>query len=40
MQHAVNENNTGVLKCNCNTPEDLVESIESIFIHIEEQQDE
>jgi ADP-heptose:LPS heptosyltransferase len=40
MQHSVNENNITVLECNCDKPEDLVESIESIFIHFEEQQNE
>ena len=40
MQHAVNENNMGTLDCNCDKPEDLLESIESIFIHLREQQDE
>jgi hypothetical protein len=28
------------LHCNCEKPEDLLESIESIFIHLAEQQDE
>ncbi len=37
MQHAVNENNFGTLGCNCDETEDLVESIESIFVHLEEQ---
>jgi hypothetical protein len=37
MLHAANENNIDVLECNCNKPEDLVESIESIFVHIQEQ---
>jgi len=37
MQHAVNENNFVTLECNCDEPEDLVESIESIFVHLEEQ---
>ena len=37
MQHAVNEYNFGTLECNCDEPEDLVESIESIFVHLEEQ---
>ena len=40
MQHANNENNIAVLECNCDKPEDLVESIESIFTHFEEQQNE
>lgn len=39
MQHAVNDNNIATLKCNCEKPEDLVESIESIFIHLAEHQD-
>jgi hypothetical protein len=37
MQHGLNENNIDVLHCNCEKPEDLVESIESIFVHLEEQ---
>lgn len=37
MQHAVNQNNIDVLNCNCDKPEDLVESIKSIFVHLEEQ---
>ena len=37
MQHAVNDRNIDVLECNCDKPENLVESIESIFIHINEQ---
>jgi hypothetical protein len=40
MRHGVKQNNNDVLDCNCDKPEDLVESIESIFIHIAEQQDE
>ena len=40
MQHAANENNIATLECNCEKPEDLLESIESIFIHLAEQQDE
>jgi ADP-heptose:LPS heptosyltransferase len=39
MQHAVNQNNIDTLNCNCDKAEDLVESIESIFVHLEEQQD-
>ena len=37
MQHAANKSDIDVLTCNCDKPEDLVESIESIFIHIKEQ---
>ena len=40
MQHSVNENNIAAFECNCDKPENLVESIESIFMHLEEQQDE
>jgi ADP-heptose:LPS heptosyltransferase len=40
MQHGVNHNNIDVVDCNCEPPEDLVESIESIFSHIAEQQNE
>lgn len=40
MLHGVKQHNIDVLDCNCDKPEDLVESIESIFIHIAEQQDE
>lgn len=40
MQHGVNKTDIDVLECNCDKPEDLVESIESIFIHFEEQQNE
>jgi len=38
MQHAVNQHNIDALECNCDKPEDLVDSIESILIHLEEQQ--
>ncbi len=38
--HAVNNQKIEGLSCNCDKPEDLVESIESIFAHFEEQQDE
>jgi ADP-heptose:LPS heptosyltransferase len=37
MQHAVNGNNFGTLGCNCDEPEGLVESIESTFVHLKEQ---
>jgi ADP-heptose:LPS heptosyltransferase len=37
MQHAVNDRSIDVLDCNCDKPENLVESIESIFVHLEEQ---
>jgi ADP-heptose:LPS heptosyltransferase len=37
MQHAVNDTSIDVIECNCDKPENLVESIESIFIHINEQ---
>ena len=41
MQHAANEeskeSNMGSSACNCDQPENLVESIESIFIHIQQQ---
>lgn len=37
MQHGLNENNIDILDSNCDKPEDLVESIESIFVHLEEQ---
>lgn len=37
MQHAGNQSNIGELACNCDKPEDLLESIESIFVHLEEQ---
>jgi ADP-heptose:LPS heptosyltransferase len=40
MLHGVNNNNVGAADCNCDKPDDLVESIESIFIHLQEQQDE
>jgi hypothetical protein len=40
MQHSVSQNSIAAADCNCDKPEDLVESIESIFIHIKEQQDE
>jgi ADP-heptose:LPS heptosyltransferase len=39
LQHSGNQNNIATLDCNCEKPEDLVESIESIFIHLGEQQD-
>lgn len=39
MHHGVKQNNIDTLGCNCDKPEDLVESIESIFVHLEEQQD-
>jgi ADP-heptose:LPS heptosyltransferase len=38
MQHGVKPNNIAALECNCDKPEDLVESIESIFVHFAEQQ--
>jgi ADP-heptose:LPS heptosyltransferase len=38
LQHTVNQNNIDVLECNCDKPDDLLESIESIFIHLAEQQ--
>lgn len=38
IQHSANPNNIATLDCNCEKPEDLLESIESIFIHFEEQQ--
>jgi len=38
MQHGVHENNIGSV-CNCDKPEDLLESIESIFVHLAGQQD-
>jgi ADP-heptose:LPS heptosyltransferase len=40
MQHGANPNNIATLECNCDKTEDLLESIESIFIHLEEQKDE
>ena len=46
MQHGANSNNITTLECNCDNAEDLVESIESIFVHLalepqdREQQDE
>jgi hypothetical protein len=46
MQHGANPNNIASLECNCDKAEDLVESIESIFVHLalepqdREQQDE
>lgn len=46
MQHGANPNNIATLECNCDKAEDLVESIESIFVHLalepqdREQQDE
>ncbi len=40
MQHSVNENNIAAFEWNCNKAENLVESSESIFMHLEEQQDE
>lgn len=40
MQHAVNQNINAALTCNCDVPENLVESIESIFTHLAEQSDE
>jgi ADP-heptose:LPS heptosyltransferase len=39
MQHAGNEIRIGNIECNCDKPENLLESIESIFIHLQEQQD-
>jgi ADP-heptose:LPS heptosyltransferase len=39
MQHGVKQIDIDALDCNCDKPEDLLESIESIFIHLEEQQD-
>lgn len=46
MQHGNNESHIAALECNCDKPEDLLESIESIFVHLaiepqdNEQQDE
>jgi ADP-heptose:LPS heptosyltransferase len=46
MQHGNNESYIAALECNCDKPEDLLESIESIFVHLaiepqdNEQQDE
>lgn len=37
MQHSANPNNIAALECNCDKPEDVVESIESIFVHLAEQ---
>jgi hypothetical protein len=37
MQHGVNQDNIAFVDCNCDKPENLVESIESIFVHIKEQ---
>ena len=37
MLHSVSQNSIAVVDCNCDKAEDLVESIESIFIHIQEQ---
>lgn len=39
MLHSVSQNSIAVVDCNCDKAEDLVESIESIFIHFAEQQD-
>jgi ADP-heptose:LPS heptosyltransferase len=39
MQHGVNEKSIDALECNCDKPENLLESIESIFMHFAEQQD-
>lgn len=40
MQHSATQNNIGALVCNCDAPENLVESIESIFVHLAEQKNE
>ncbi|MGK0304335.1 MAG: ADP-heptose:LPS heptosyltransferase [Gammaproteobacteria bacterium] len=40
MQHSVSQDGIAAVDCNCDKPEDLVESIESVFIHIKDQQDE
>tara|TARA_R110000751_G_scaffold81077_1_gene163371 strand:- start:81216 stop:82274 length:1059 start_codon:yes stop_codon:yes gene_type:complete len=37
LKHSANSNISDALECNCDKPEDLVESIESIFAHFAEQ---
>jgi ADP-heptose:LPS heptosyltransferase len=37
MQHSTNEKNIDVVVCNCEKSEDLVESIESVFVHLNDQ---